>query len=123
MQPRLELGIVHVRRPAESRRGFPIARHGERFGVGQVFGVVPAPARIEISKRIELIRRKRPDVDHVTGLAVAHLDTDRIRHHQMREALGRFHRDLRRDPGAEPDADGQNVSQVELLQEIKIEVG
>src|SRR6266702_5574462 len=25
MQPRLELGIVHVRRPAESRRGFPIA--------------------------------------------------------------------------------------------------
>src|SRR5262245_66115219 len=59
MQARLELGIVHVRRPAQSRGGFPIARHGERFGVVQVFGVVPAPARIEISKRVELIRRER----------------------------------------------------------------
>ena len=63
------------------------------------------------------------NIDDVALLAVAELDPDCVGQHQVRNALGRFDRDLRRDPSTERHAREDHVAQVERVHDIEVEIG
>src|SRR5229473_5592273 len=123
VQPALELGVVHERRPGVACGRFPAARGIAHLRLRHGFVVAPTDIGVVIGDVEKVGLGHGEDVRDIAMLAAADLYADRVAQHEMGNSRCRLDCDLGCDPAAERYAYQRDVREVELMHEVEVEIG